>query len=40
MGDNQASQTQNQQAIQGRHDLNIPRFLSDHSDPDGNAVKW
>ena len=40
MGDNQASQTQNQQAIQDRHDLNIPRFLSDHSDPDGNAVKW
>ena len=40
MDDNQASQAQNQQAIQGRHDLNIPRFVSDHSDPDGNAVKW
>ena len=40
MGDNQAIQTQKQQAIQGRPDLNIPRFVSDHSDPDGNAVKW
>ena len=40
IGNNQASQTRNQQAIQSRHNLNIPRFVTDHNDPYRNAVKW